>query len=93
MFKKIIPEAVMVIVLTVGLVMANGSNPVATTPAKKATIAKSEACPPCPVCPDGKTKVKATTAKCKEDYCPPCPECPNGKYICKDEKCENTSTK
>ena len=87
MIKKLIPEVLMVVLLTVSLVFANGTNPVAPAPEKKATVAKSEYCPPCPECPEGKTIVKtkavaaktATKAECKDN--------------CKGEKCENTSKK
>ena len=90
MFKKIIPWAVVIVLLAVCLFAASGQS--STQAESSKTVAtKSEYCPPCPECPDGKTTaIKTATENCETTYCPPCPECPEGKAVCKDAKCETS---
>jgi hypothetical protein len=81
MFKKIIPEIIMVVLLSASFLMAKGTAPVAPTAPAKPTSVKSEACPPCPKCPYAKTTaVKTAGTKCD-------------KGTCKGDKCETTAKK
>ena len=81
MFKKIIPEIIMVVLLSASFLMAKGTDPVVTAAPAKASTVKSEACPPCSKCPYAKTTaVKTSGSKCD-------------KGTCKGDKCETTAKK